>query len=88
MNIKADVTLAQVRTILRDTLQLGERAAALRPDSRLLGAIPEFDSMAVVTVLNALEEALGIVVDDDDVTADTFETVGTLCAFVERKLAA
>jgi acyl carrier protein len=87
VNIKADVTLAQVRTILRDTLQLGERAAALRPDSRLLGAIPEFDSMAVVTVLNALEEALGIVVDDD-VTADTFETVGTLCAFVERKLAA
>lgn len=88
MKTEADATLAQVKSILRDTLQLGERASALRADSRLLGAIPEFDSMAVVTVLNALEEALGIVVDDDDVTAETFETVGTLCAFVERKLAA
>ena len=46
-------TLEKVRAILRDTLQLGSRADALRRDSRLLGEIPEFDSMAVVSVLTA-----------------------------------
>ncbi len=46
----------RVRRILGDALQLGPRADALREDSRLLGAIPEFDSMAVVSVLTMIEE--------------------------------
>ena len=41
----------QVRMILRDTLQLGDRAARLNSGSDLLGALPELDSMAVVTVI-------------------------------------
>lgn len=81
-------TLDQVKAILRDTLSLGERAGALTPSSRLLGGIPEFDSMAVVTVLTMLEEQFGIAVDDDEVSADIFETLGTLTEFVDRKLGA
>ena len=45
-----------IRKILRDTLQLGARADQLTENSPLLGAIPEFDSMAVVTVLTMVEE--------------------------------
>lgn len=55
-------------------------------DTPLLGAIPEFDSMAVVSVITALEEKFDIFVDDDEISADTFETLGTLSAFVEEKL--
>ena len=58
----------------------------LNSDSALIGAMPEFDSMAVVSILTALENRYGFVVDDDEITADFFETVGTLTAFVEQKL--
>ncbi|MEX2123355.1 MAG: phosphopantetheine-binding protein [Woeseia sp.] len=75
-----------IREILRDTLQLGDRADQLTAASPLLGVVPEFDSMAVVTVLTMVEEEFGISIDDDEVSADIFETVGTLARFVERKV--
>ena len=80
-------TLARVKNILRDTLSLGERADRLTRDSQLLGGIPEFDSMAVVTVLTMVEDELGIQVDDDELSADVFASVGTLVDFIEGKLA-
>lgn len=55
-------------------------------DTPLLGAIPELDSMAVVSLLTALESRFGFVIEDDDISADTFATLGNLCLFVERKL--
>jgi acyl carrier protein len=81
-------TLQSVKNLLAQTLQLGPRAGGLSPDSPLLGALPELDSMAVVNILTAMEEHFGFIVDDDEISADTFETLGTLTAFVEQKLAA
>lgn len=81
-------TLAQVKRVLRDTLNLGDRAERLTADSGLLGSIPEFDSMAVVTVITSLEDSLGITVDDDELSAEVFATVGSLAEFVAEKLAA
>jgi acyl carrier protein len=52
----------------------------------LLGAIPELDSMAVVTLITALEEHFGITVADDEIGASTFETLDSLAQFIERKL--
>lgn len=75
-----------VREILRKTLQLAERADRLTSSTPLLGSIPEFDSMAVVTVLTMIEEEFGIEIDDDEVTADIFDTVGTLADFVSNKV--
>jgi acyl carrier protein len=43
--------------------------------------------MAVVNLIAALEEHFGISVDDDEISATTFETVGSLTAFVRQKLA-
>lgn len=75
-----------VKNLLAQSLQLGPRAERLNADSPLLGAIPELDSMAVVMILTAMEEYFGFTVDDDEISADTFETLGTLTAFVEQKL--
>lgn len=75
----------RVRRILRDTLQLGPRADALTSDSRLLGSVPEFDSMAVANVVGMLEEEFGITVNDDELSAEVFETLGSLAAFVATK---
>jgi len=79
--------LNEVKNILIDVLNLGEAGQALGPDSPLLGSLPELDSMAVVTLIGALEEHFGIVVDDDDISASTFATLGSLAAFVERQAA-
>lgn len=76
-----------VKNILSDTLNLGERKNSLNAGFILLGNIPELDSMAVINVITAIEEHFGIVVNDDEITAETFETLGSLAAFVERKLA-
>lgn len=80
--------LEEVKNILSDVLSLGERKNSLREDSILLGDLPELDSMAVVNVITALEEHFGISVDDDEISAKTFETLGSLTHFVEQKLAA
>jgi acyl carrier protein len=79
--------LEDIKTILGDVLSLGDAKNALTEQSALLGSIPELDSMAVVHLITALEEHFGIVVDDDEISASTFETVGTLNAFVQQKLA-
>lgn len=76
----------EVLRILDEVLSLGGRSAKFSADTPLLGAIPEFDSMAVVSLITALEERLGIMIDDDEIDGQTFATVGTLTAFVSAKL--
>lgn len=73
--------------VLATTLQLDESVVAtLTESSPLLGAMPEFDSIAVATVMAALEEQFGIAVEDDELSADIFESIGSLAQFVEGKL--
>jgi acyl carrier protein len=79
--------LEEVRNLLSDTLNLGDAGKHLTEQSPLLGALPELDSMAVVSVIAALEDRFGIMIDDDDISASTFETLGSLAAFVEQKSA-
>ena len=74
--------------VLDEVLSLNGRSAAFVRDTPLLGAIPELDSMAVVTLITTLEEQFGLVVDDDDIDGSTFATVGSLADFVTSKLAA
>jgi acyl carrier protein len=78
--------IESVKRILRDALQLGDRADELTADSGLLGEMPEMDSMAVVTILTLLEEEFGIEVNDDDISAETFATVGSLARFLEERV--
>ena len=77
-----------VKQVLGETLQLGSRSDHFTEETPLFGAIPEFDSMAVVTVVTALEERFGIFVEDDEIEAEVFATVGSLTAFVTQKIEA
>ncbi|MFN3789592.1 acyl carrier protein [Massilia sp.] len=77
--------LNEVRNILTDVLNLGPTGETLTADSPLLGSLPELDSMAVVSLIGALEEQFGILVDDDEISASTFATLGSLAAFVQEK---
>jgi acyl carrier protein len=79
-------TIERLKPLLRDSLQLSAaRSAALTAESGLLGSIPEFDSMAVVTVLTMIEDEFGITIADDEVSADVFQTMGSLASFVDGK---
>ena len=72
-------------TILNDVLSLN-RHTTLTAGSRLMGALPEFDSVAVIHLITALEDNFGITVHDDEISAATFDTVATLCAYVQEKI--
>lgn len=78
--------MREVLAILDEVLSLGGRATDFNPDTPLLGALPELDSMAVVGVINMLEERFGCTVEDDEIDGSSFATVGSLVAFVESKL--
>lgn len=78
-------TAALVKDILIDVLQLSSDIE-MDEETALLGAIPEFDSMAVVSVLTAVEETFGIEIEDDEISADIFENFGALCEFVGQKV--
>jgi acyl carrier protein len=82
------VEFDEVRQLIGEILQLGDRVKKLDPDSPLLGSIPEFDSMVVVTLINALEQRFDIQVADDEISSETFETVGKVYEFVREKVLA
>jgi acyl carrier protein len=79
--------LDEVKAVVGNALQLGDRLRNMNESSALLGAVPELDSMAVVSVITALEERFDITVADDEIGAAAFETLGSLTRFVESKLA-
>jgi acyl carrier protein len=80
--------LKQIRAIVITVLGINENDLELNEHSALLGAIPEFDSMAVVSILTTIEDQYDVFVEDDEISAETFETLGTLHQFVIEKLAA
>ena len=85
-NFKVNVTQDVLR-ILDEVLSLNGRARSFTRDTPLLGAIPELDSMAVVSLITSMEDQFGLVVDDDDIDGSTFATVGSLVDFVSSKTA-
>ena len=80
------VSLEELKAIVAGILQVGDRLDSLGPDSALLGGVPEFDSMAVVSILTTIEENYGVIIDDDEVSAEVFESLGSLRNFVNAKL--
>ena len=77
----------EVLAVIDEALCLDGRSSAFDLDTPLLGALPELDSMAVVGVLNLLEERFDFIVGDDEIDGSTFATVVTLVAYVEGKFA-
>lgn len=76
-----------LRHILSAQLGPGYPPTHFQAETALLGSIPELDSMAVVGILTAIEEELGIEVVDDEISAEIFRTVGSLDAFVQERIA-
>ena len=80
-------TEKEVLSLLDEILSLNGRSAEFTAITPLLGAIPELDSMAVVSLITTLEERFGLTVEDDEIDGAVFATVGSLVEFVQGKLA-
>ena len=76
-------TVDEVKAVVVETLGIADRADQIDPATPLLGTLPELDSMAVLQLILALEERFGITVEDEDVTAEAFETLERLTALVD-----
>lgn len=75
-----------IKQLLIETLSLDIKVDEMADGMLLLGDIPEFDSMAIVSIITAIEEEFGFMADDDDLSADVFESVATLIQFVVVRL--
>ena len=76
-----------VKTMIGKTLQLGDKVKQFHASTGLFGELPEFDSMAVIAIISAIETEFGISVGDEEITAETFASIGSLTSFIEGKLA-
>ena len=86
MDLTHTTTLQDVRAVLVEILSIEDRAETVDASTPLLRSLPELDSMAVLELVAALEQRFGVTIDDDDVTDEVFETLGTLSAFIDGKL--
>ena len=83
----APATLDDVKAVVVETLGVQDRAASIDATTPLIGSMPELDSLAVVELVLALEDRFGITIEGEDVTAEAFETLASLAALVEDRLA-
>jgi acyl carrier protein len=77
-------TVDVVKAMLAEVLGIGDRVDSFGVATPLLGSVPELDSLAVVGLIAGIEDRFGITVDDTDIDAEAFETLGTLVAFVDE----
>ena len=75
---------ADVRKFLTDQFLFGDSRPLERDVSLFNQGI--IDSTGVLELINYLEEHFRIKVQDDELLPENLDTIGNICAFVERKL--
>ncbi len=78
--------LEKLLTILDNELHLKGEALNFTEDTKLRGSLLQLDSMAIVSVITALEEQLGFEFPEDQLDGAIFESVGSLVSCVTRLL--
>jgi len=78
-------TIDQLKPLLDSVLGTDGRVLHFDRDTPLLGQIPELDSMAVATLITAISDHFDITVEDHEMDAELFATLGHLADFVDAK---
>ncbi len=79
-----DSIYEQVVDVILNTVGGDIKRETLTEDFKLVGNV--LDSMAVTNLILALEDYFGFVFNDEELSAEAFETVKTLTLLVENKL--
>lgn len=80
-------TTEHVRRFVLEELEYAGDPADLTDDFELLeeGVL---DSLGIMALVEYLEAAFDIVIDEDDIVAERFETIASIAALADTKLAA
>jgi acyl carrier protein len=78
----------RIARILEDGFVAADADAALGAETPLIEGGLNLDSVNLLELLVRVEEAFGVTIDDEDITAELVASVGSLAAFVRRELAA
>lgn len=74
-----------IRKYLTDQFLFGDSRPLERDVSLLEQGI--IDSTGILELIHYLEEHFGVKVQDDELLPENLDTIGNICAFLERKLA-
>jgi len=77
--------LPEVKKVINNSVGGDITFETLTDDFPLVGNV--LDSMAVTNLILALEEYFGFLFNDEELSAEAFETVSTLTELVEKKIA-
>jgi acyl carrier protein len=78
-------TLDGVKHVVVETLGLQDRPATIAEGTLLFGSMPELDSLALVELITALENHFDFQMDEGDITAEVFESVGSLARYIDEQ---
>lgn len=81
-----DQTLATIRDFIRTNFPLVRERNLTDDDSLLEGAI--VDSLGVLDIVSFLEAKFSIEISDEDLVADSFETINSITILVQQKMCA
>ncbi len=74
----------RVMTYLTETKGLSGETQVEADTSLIRGGL--VDSLGMEDLIGFLEESFGIVVEDDDLMPDNFETATAIASFIQRKI--
>ena len=78
--------LQLTKEILQTTLQLGAQADALTRETPLMGHFPQLNSLTVMGIISEIEAQTGCAIDDQEISSEIFDSVGTLATFIQQKM--
>lgn len=81
----SDDVKARLKKIVSQTVGGEYRDKPIPDDLKLVGNV--LDSMAVTQLIVALEENFGIAFEDEDLSAESFESVNSLAQLIGKKTA-
>jgi acyl carrier protein len=81
----SDEISAAIRQVLRDHFKL-DPARPLPDDESFLGS-GLIDSAGIIRLIGTIERRFEIVVLNDEIIAENFDSVSQTCAFIVKKLA-
>lgn len=75
----------QIKCLIVVALELDVDPTEIPSDEALFGGDMDLDSMATLEIIAAIEETFSITVEDDELTAELFDSVEALAEYVATK---
>jgi acyl carrier protein len=78
-------TETAIKRFIVEEIMLGNAQTRIETDQSLLTS-GILDSLALIRLINFLEEKFNVVIEDEDIVPDNFETIEALKIFLEDKV--